>query len=181
MAIRDALLAEFEHEMANTRRVPERVPGDRLAWKPHAKSYSLGALALHVASIPGWIGSVLTNDAYDMPAAVAPPSRGAPTAAAPAPAPAPAAEVPVPEILSQFDETVRKGRALIAGMEDEAWKAPWSLTRGGAVVVAMKKSSAVRTFIMNHLIHHRGQLVVYLRLNDVPVPALYGDSSDEPM
>lgn len=166
MPIRDALLAEFDHEMANTRKTLERVPDDKFDWRPHEKSFTFGQLANHVADIPGWGAETLLKDSID----IAP--EGQPV------------EMPVPAatqkgLLEKFEQNIVKGRNAIAAATDEQFLQPWSLLSGGKAIFTMPRTAVVRGFVMNHLIHHRAQLGVYLRLNDIPVPSIYGPSADE--
>jgi uncharacterized damage-inducible protein DinB len=162
MAIVDFLLPEFDHEMATTRRLLERVPEDRFAWKPHVKSFSLGQLAQHVANLPRWGHITLEQPDFDV--------AGNPT---------------VPEaatraaVLAAFDSNVSSARAALVGKTDGELMVPWSLKRGDQTVFTMPKASVWRSFVMNHLVHHRGQLSVYLRQQDVPLPSMYGPSADE--
>ncbi len=166
MPINQALLGEFDHEMANTRRTLERVPEDKFSWKPHAKSGTMIWLAGHVAQIPGWAKEAVERDSLDF----APPGQ-----------PTPQPEIPRSrkELLELFDRSVAAGRAALSGVSDEHLMKPWSLLTGGKTIFTMPRIAVLRSFVMNHLIHHRAQLGVYLRLNDVPVPALYGPSADE--
>lgn len=164
MKLSESLLPEFDHEMANTRKVLERVPEDKLNWKPHAKSFSMGALATHVAMIPGWGVFTLSHDSFDLAAAGVQP-------------PPPAASRK--ELLETFDRNVAEFRAALAAAEDTHLLAPWSLSAGAKTIFTMPRIAVLRSSIMNHSIHHRAQLGVYLRLNDVPLPALYGPSADE--
>ncbi len=164
MPIIDALLPEYDREMAITRRVIERVPDDRFAWKPHAKSMSMGDLATHVANLPTWGAEALTRSEFDITGPFnAPqlPSRS--------------------ELLAAFDRNVAATRTALVGKTDAELMALWSLKRDGAAIFTMPKAAVMRSFVLNHVIHHRGQLSVYLRLNDVPVPSIYGPSADESM
>jgi len=162
MAIVDALLPEFDHEMTVTRKLLERVPEDRLDWKPHPKSFSLGELATHVSTIPMW-GSVTVNDeGIDAGAA----GR---TAALKSRA----------DLLSAFDKHVADTRTALTGKSDAELMAPWTLKNNGQTVFTMPRAAVWRSFVMNHLIHHRAQLSVYLRMQDVPLPSMYGPSADE--
>jgi uncharacterized damage-inducible protein DinB len=162
MAIADSLLPEFDREMSITRRLLERVPEDRFAWKPHTKSMSLGELATHVATLPSW-GAVTLNQAeIDMGG---PNTNTAATSRA--------------DLLARFDRNVADTRAALTGKTDAEMMAPWSLKQNGQTLFTMPKTAVWRAFVLNHLVHHRGQLSVYLRLNDVPVPAMYGPSADE--
>src|SRR5262245_7987888 len=162
MPLVDALLPEFDHEMTVTRKLLERVPDDKLAWKPHAKSYSLGQLAQHVATIPMW-GSVTINEP-DLDVAGGQPTEQAKSRA---------------ELLSMFDGNVAKTGAGMVGKSDAELLAPWARKREGHVIFSMPKASVWRSFVMSHLIHHRAQLGVYLRMQDVPLPSMYGPSADE--
>lgn len=166
MSIAESLLPEFDHEMATTRRVLERVPEREAGWKPHPKSMALGELAAHVANIPGWAQVTLGPDEFDV----------APPGAAPY---VPPGYADTPSLLARFDEAVAATRALLAATTDAAMMKTWRFKRGGKVMMAMPRAAAYRSFIMNHLIHHRGQLTVYLRLRDVPLPGVYGPSADE--
>jgi uncharacterized damage-inducible protein DinB len=162
MPLKDALLAEFDHEIGTTRKLLERVPDDRLAWKPHEKSMTLGRLATHLASIPRWAGLILNDTSFDLAAGPPPePDRTSGTA-----------------VLSLFDESRRQARAAMDKLDAE-YHATWTLMRGGQEVFSIPRIAALRSFVLSHLIHHRGQLSVYLRLIDVPVPAIYGPSADE--
>jgi uncharacterized damage-inducible protein DinB len=163
MPIVDALLPEFDHEMTTTRKVLERVPDDRFDWKPHGKSFSMGELARHVATLPMWGSTTLTQSELDL---------GGDNARMPA-------LKTRAEVLTSFDNAVSNTRAALAGVSDAELMAPWTLKRSGQVIFSMPKATVWRSFFMNHVIHHRGQLSVYLRLNDVPVPSMYGPSADE--
>lgn len=165
MAIKDSLLPEFDHEMGSTRRVLERIPVADLAWKPHDKSFSLGQLASHVANIPHWMDAILDNSVFDL-ATVGDDARPKePTELAP--------------ILKSFDEEVKKARLKLDTQSDSALNSTWTMKQGDHEILTMPKVSVFRSFIMNHMIHHRGQLTVYLRLRNVPLPALYGPTADE--
>jgi uncharacterized damage-inducible protein DinB len=164
MPIKDGLLAEFDHEMGTTRKLLERLPDEKLSWKPHAKSMSLGGLATHLANLPHWGGTILNDASFDL--AAAPPNLQEKTSRA--------------EILAAFDETIRRTRGWL-DKSDAELMAPWALKRGGQEMFSLPRIAAFRTFVLYHTVHHRGQLSVYLRLNDVPVPAIYGPSADEGM
>jgi uncharacterized damage-inducible protein DinB len=165
MAVKDSLLPEFDHEMGTTRRVLERVPEAQLAWKPHAKSFSLGQLAAHIANILTWVDATFDNTVFDL-ATIGDDARPkAPTALAP--------------VLATFDANVKRARAKVNEQLDAAFMAPWTLKQGGQEIFTMPKIAVWRSFIMNHVIHHRGQLSVYLRLQDVPLPSIYGPTADE--
>jgi len=162
MAIKDGLLAEFDHEMGTTRRLLERLPDDRLSWKPHAKSMSLGGLATHLSNLPGWGNTIMNDLSFDL--AGAPPNLQEKTSRA--------------EIVASFDATTKQTR-LALDKTDAELVAPWSLKRGGHEIFTMPRVAAFRTFVLYHMVHHRGQLSVYLRMNEVPVPAIYGPTADE--
>ena len=166
MALSASMLPEFDHETANTRRVLERVPGDRFAWRPHPKSWTMGELATHVANLPTWTGRSIEQDSLDISPAGGPPPR---TVAAASTA----------ELLQRFDANAAAARASLAGASDSTLLGTWTLLAGGAKVFTMPRVAVLRSFVMNHLIHHRAQLCLYLRLNDVPVPGLYGPSADD--
>jgi uncharacterized damage-inducible protein DinB len=163
MSLVDALLPEFDHEMTTTRKVLERVPEDKFAWKPHAKSFSLGALAAHVANLPTWGTETLTKSEIDISGGQPPSAFSSKTA-----------------LMAAFDKNVADTRAAMAGKTDAELLAIWSLKRGGKTIFSMPKTAVLRSFVLSHVIHHRGQLSVYLRLLDVPVPSIYGPSADEP-
>ncbi len=163
MAIVDTLIPEFDHEMMSTRKVLERVPEERFDWKPHEKSFSLGALATHVATLPTWGTETLTRSEIDV-------GNGRTVAAIPSKS----------ELLATFDGNVAQARTALVGKTDAELLAMWSLKRNGKTVFSMPKTAVLRSFVLSHLIHHRGQLSVYLRLLDVPVPSIYGPSGDEP-
>jgi uncharacterized damage-inducible protein DinB len=162
MAISDSLLPEYDHEVATTRKVLERVPDDRLAWKPHDKSMSLGQLATHLATMLSWGAMTVNQSEVDLSGPYTPPDLK--TRA---------------DLLASFDREAATTRAAIAGTADPELMAMWSLKRDGKTIFSMPKVAVLRSFVMNHMIHHRGQLSVYLRLNDVPVPSIYGPSADE--
>jgi uncharacterized damage-inducible protein DinB len=163
MSATAAFLQEFEQECKTTRRVLERVPSDKLAWKPHAKSMSLGKLALHVATVPGFITGWATQDSVELSGGDGPPD---PTT--------------VTEVLAAHDDSVAKTKEALAKIGDAGLGQMWAMkTPDGKTIMAMPKARLVRSVALNHLYHHRGQLSVYLRLLDVPVPSIYGPSADE--
>lgn len=164
MSIKDSLLPEFDHEMATTRRVLDRVPEAEFAWKPHDKSMSLGQLAGHIANIPFWCSMTLDRIVLDLDSIAdtrpsAPLSRDA--------------------LLKEFDSKVTAARALLSTRTDPELLAPWTLKKGTEEFFTLPRISAIRSFVMNHMIHHRGQLTVYLRLRNIPVPPVYGPTADE--
>jgi uncharacterized damage-inducible protein DinB len=148
--------------MGTTRRLLERIPDDRLAWKPHPRSMTLGGLATHLSNIPHWGGTILNEQFFDL--AAAPPPLAEKTSRA--------------DILAAFDEVCRQTRATL-DKTDAEYQSLWTLKRGGQQVFSVPRAAAFRSFVLHHIIHHRGQLSLYLRLNDVPVPAIYGPSADE--
>jgi uncharacterized damage-inducible protein DinB len=166
MRLSETLLPEWDHEMANTRKTLERVPDEKLDWKPHEKSSAMGSLATHLANIPTWAIHTLEKESLDL----APPGGEAPRAAL---------LNSRQEILETFDKNVASGRAAIAAASNEEFSKIWTLLHGGKTVLAMPKIAVLRGFVMSHNIHHRAQLGVYLRLNDIAVPAIYGPSADE--
>jgi len=157
-----AILPEFDNEMGNTRKSLERVPEDKLGFKPHAKSMTLGGLATHLATITHWAEAIIGQDSFDVSSA--PPTPELKSRA---------------EILAAFDKNISMARKAIADSTDAHLLKPWTLTAGSHTILTMPRVAVVRSFILNHVIHHRAQLGVYLRLNDVPVPSIYGPSADE--
>lgn len=166
MPIRDVLLPEYEHEMAQTRKALARVPMERASWKPHEKSMALGYLASHIADMPQWMVHTVEQDELDMV-----PEKGKPYTV-------PTHETR-DELLEAFDRNVAAGRAALETLEDAALPQIWTLKLEGEIVFKQPRIVVLRSMVMNHIVHHRGQLSVYLRLLGVPVPALYGPSADE--
>ncbi|GAC1403198.1 MAG: hypothetical protein NVSMB56_18170 [Pyrinomonadaceae bacterium] len=166
MKISDAILPEFDQEMASTRKTLERVPEDKFDWQPHQKSMTLKRLAIHLAEMPSWAVHTIEKDSIDLSPPDGQPHQQ-PTADS------------RDEILAMFDKNIADARAAIASVSDEELMKSWSLLHGGNTILTMPKIAVIRTWVMNHNIHHRAQLGVYLRLNDVPVPAIYGPSADE--
>jgi uncharacterized damage-inducible protein DinB len=162
MSILDALLPEFDHEMATTRRVLERVPEAQFGWKPHEKSFSLGDLAGHLSNIPYWCTMTLNATSLDLATLE---RMKSPTSRA--------------ELLAGFDSRVTTAREHLSRATDPEFFVPWTLKMGDEEFFTMPRISVLRTFVMNHSIHHRGQLTVYLRLNNVPLPPVYGPTADE--
>jgi uncharacterized damage-inducible protein DinB len=159
-------LIDFDAEMATTRKVLERVPDGKPDWRPHPKSMTLGRLATHVSELPGWVTSTFTADELDL----------APGGKAPTAWPVLATTA---AMLEQFDANMARARAVLAAAADEDFHKPWSLKWGGNTVWTKTKHEVFRVWAMHHLVHHRAQLGVYLRLLDVPVPGSYGPSADE--
>jgi uncharacterized damage-inducible protein DinB len=166
MGISQSLLPEFDHEMGNTRKTLERVPEDKLGWKPHEKSGTMGWLSSHLANIPAWTAFTIDQDSLDV-APVGQPKYETPQARS------------RKELLEFFDQNVASGRAALARASDENLVKSWTLLSGGKTVLTMPRIAVLRSFILNHNVHHRAQLGVYLRLNNIPVPAIYGPSADE--
>jgi uncharacterized damage-inducible protein DinB len=166
MAFSEALLPEFDQEVVGIRKTLERIPEDKLGWKPHPKSMTMGGLATHLANLVSWGAIAVDTESLDM----AP--GGVPMAG-------PAEVKSRQELLATFDQNVAAARQAIAGAADAHLLRPWALLNNGKQVLSMPRIAVLRTFVMNHAIHHRAQLGVYLRLNDVPVPSIYGPSADE--
>lgn len=167
MPLKDTLLFEFDHEMAVTRAVLERLPEAAFGWRPHEKSFDLGGLARHLAQIPHWGCAILDRDSYEL--------------IHDRPAAPPAVTTTCAEVLATFDSHVAEVRRGLLQRSDAELMAPWSLTKSGRVVMSMPKLSALRSFLLHHTIHHRGQMTVYLRLQNVPIPPIYGQTADETM
>ncbi len=165
MALVDDLLPEFDREIATTRRLLDRLPDAQLGWQPHQKSMTLAALAEHLGQLGVWGQLTLNEPAVDLETMGRPPDYQ-PLASKTA-------------ILSHFNTQMGAARAALAGRSDAELRAPWTLRRGQQEFFTMPKAACWRTFVMNHLIHHRGQLSVYLRQLDVPLPSIYGPSADE--
>ena len=164
MRIIDPVLMEIDLEAGTTQRVLERVPADRLTWKPHVKSMSVGQLALHVASSPGWVAGMLVTDEFGMTLDEL-------------------KHIPAPEtsedIMTAHAESLAKAKQILGGLDDAAVMTTWSFKVEGVTVFSAPKLGIIRALVLNHWYHHRGQLSVYLRLLDVPVPPIYGASADE--
>jgi len=162
MSIAQSLLPEFDQEMANTRKMLERLPDGKLEYKPDPKSMSLGQLAAHVVEMAGWLPSMMQTPFLDIP-----------------PDYKPLLATSRKQLLEKFDENVAGSRAALAAAGDQAFMQEWSLKFAGNTMFSMPRSAVYRTMMMNHVIHHRAQLSVYYRLNGVPVPGMYGPSADE--
>jgi uncharacterized damage-inducible protein DinB len=158
----DAIVQEFEQESATTRRLLKRVPADQLSWKPHPKSMSLGQLALHIAQGPGFLIGWAAADSSEVPDSAGPSEATS-----------------VEQILSTHDQGVDTVKKTLGRLGDSGLQGICKVTKGGATLIEMPKKGLVRTLVLNHLVHHRGQLSVYLRLLNVPVPSIYGPSADE--
>lgn len=167
MPLADLLLPEFDQEMATTRKFLTSVPDDLLAWKPHEKSWTMAQLGTHLSNIPSWVGATMKQDQLDINPPGQPPYREPQKNSR-------------QEMLDAFDKNVAEGRGAIASADDAALQGPWSLLSGGKTLMTMPRFAVLRSFIMNHTIHHRAHLGVYLRLCDVPVPQAYGPTADAP-
>ena len=161
MSMTDALLQELDQEAQTTRRVLERVPDDRLAWKPHDKSMSLGQLALHVATVPGTVAEIAAESEIQVPEFIQPSASSA------------------KELIPALDRSVARAKEIVEGLDGAALGATWTVKNGDKAVMAIPRAALLRSIMLNHWYHHRGQLSVYLRLLDVPLPSIYGPSADE--
>jgi uncharacterized damage-inducible protein DinB len=161
MAAIDPIVMEIEQESKVTQRVLDRVPGEKLTWKPHTKSYSLGQLAMHIATGQGRLAEIIAKDTHEIGniAQSQPASQK--------------------EILEAFSESTATALQILKKLNDSQLMAVWTLTKGGKVLLSVPRIGIIRSILMNHFYHHRGQLSVYLRLLDVPVPSIYGPSADE--
>ncbi|HEX5424921.1 MAG TPA: DinB family protein [Candidatus Acidoferrales bacterium] len=166
MALRDGLLAQFDHEMIGTRKTLERVPEGKPDWAPHPKSMKLGRLVGHLAELSGWAVETINRDSLD----IHPPNG---------PQFQPLIMGSRKQLLETFDKNAAAARAALAGASDENLLGSWTLLAGGQKIFSMPRLAVLRSFVLSHIIHHRAQLGVYLRMNDVPVPSLYGPSADE--
>jgi uncharacterized damage-inducible protein DinB len=161
MAIMEPILAEIEQESVTTRKLLERVPEDKLSWRPHHKCYSLGQLALHIASIPGALSAAVAVDSLELPKFQQPEAKSK------------------SEILDTFSKSLAQARENLARIDDAKALATWTVTRNGATVMSLPRIQFMRAILLNHCYHHRGQLSIYLRQLDVPLPSIYGPSADE--
>jgi uncharacterized damage-inducible protein DinB len=166
MGMSEGLVKEWDQEMAGTRKTLERVPDGKFDWKPHEKSGSMGWLAGHLANLAGWASTAINQESLDL----------APGGVQMQLPPAPKNRK---ELLEMFDKNAAEARKAIASASDATLLKPWSLLQNGKVLMTMPRIACLRGFVMNHTIHHRAQLGVYLRLNNIPVPAIYGPSADE--
>jgi uncharacterized damage-inducible protein DinB len=166
MTIAESLLPEYDQEMANTRRMLARVPQDKHDWKPHEKSMTLGRLASHLAEMPTWALQTCRTDELDIAPKDGPKFEAANYATS-------------AEVMTALDKNAAEARAAVAQMADADWMRDWTLLAGGDQIFTMPKLAVYRSMVLNHIIHHRGQLSVYLRLLGTPVPGMYGPSADE--
>ncbi len=161
MRIVDSILMEIEQEAQTTKRVLDRIPEDKLAWKPHPKAFSLGQLALHIASVPGSVAAAAVPDSMEAPNFSQPEPRSR------------------QEVLDTFSKSLESAKDALKKMDDARLMSMWSLTKNGKVLMSVPRIGFIRSILMNHNYHHRGQLSVYLRMLGVPVPSIYGPSADE--
>jgi uncharacterized damage-inducible protein DinB len=166
MTLAELFLFDFDAEMSNTRRVLERLPTEKFSYKPHEKSWAMGGLATHVANLPTWATRMIGNDSFDI----------APTGQPPMRAPE---QKSTEELLAYFETNAKSARASIESATDEVLLGEWMLLRAGHKLFSQPRHRALRNFMLHHLIHHRAQLTVYMRLNDNPLPGLYGPTADE--
>jgi uncharacterized damage-inducible protein DinB len=161
MRLVDSILMELEQEAQTTKRVLDRIPDNKLAWRPHPKSYSLGQLALHIASAPGNVAALAAQDTVEAPNFSQAEAKNR------------------QEVLDTFSKSLESAKGTLKNMDDARLAAPWTLTKNGKVIMSVPRIGFLRSVLMNHVYHHRGQLSVYLRMLDVPVPSVYGPSADE--
>ncbi|SIO61625.1 Uncharacterized damage-inducible protein DinB (forms a four-helix bundle) [Singulisphaera sp. GP187] len=166
MSFGQSILPEFDQEMANTRKVLERIPDDKLDWKAHPKSNTIGWVGAHLAEIPGWVEGTLAHETWDIN-----PVGGEPYKTTKA--------TSREQLLGIFDTNVAAARKALAATTDDAFAKEWSLLSQGQPILTMPRTTVIRSLVINHTIHHRAMLCVYLRLNDIPVPGMYGPSGDE--
>ncbi|MEO9022345.1 MAG: DinB family protein [Ginsengibacter sp.] len=163
MSINTSLLGELKNESANTKKILERIPTEKLDWQPHEKSMTMGALATHIANLPVWIGRILSADGFDFASSGSVGKKETTQA-----------------ILELFTQRIDEAeKALTAATSDEMFKGLWTVSRNNQILYQLPKMVAIRSFAFSHVYHHRGQLSVYLRLLDIPVPGMYGPSADE--
>ena len=161
MRLVDSILMEIDQEAQTTKRVLDRIPGDKLAWKPHPKSFSLGQLALHIASVQASVATAAVPDSMEAPTFSQPEPKNR------------------QEVLETFAKSLESAKDTLKKMDDARLSSMWSLTKNGRVLMSVPRVGFIRSILMNHIYHHRGQLSVYLRMLDVPVPSIYGPSADE--
>jgi uncharacterized damage-inducible protein DinB len=162
MTLGQILKSELLHEAVSTRKMLERIPAEKMTWKPHEKSMALGRIAGHIVEMFGWTNPVLTQDEIDFANPYAPKVYN--NAA---------------ELVADFDKNIAEAAELLGSVSNETMGESWALRNGEHVIVELPKAAIMRTLVMNHIIHHRGQMAVYLRLLDIPVPSVYGPSADE--
>jgi uncharacterized damage-inducible protein DinB len=161
MAIVDGVLQELEMEARTTRRVLERVPDDKLGWRPHARARTLGELALHIAQVPGNVAQIAAQSQVQAPQFSDPSPHSA------------------SELVPALDQSIAKAKSLLGGMDDAAMTSTWRMMRGDRELLALPRIAFLRSILLNHWYHHRGQLTVYLKELDIPIPSVYGPSADE--
>jgi uncharacterized damage-inducible protein DinB len=161
MRLVDSILMEIDQEAQTTKRVLDRIPEDKLTWKPHPKAFSLGQLALHIASVPGSVAAAAVPDSMEAPNFSQPEAKSR------------------QEVLDTFSKSLESAKDALKKMDDARLMSMWSLTKNGKVVMSISRIGFIRSILMNHNYHHRGQLSVYLRILDIPVPSIYGPSADE--
>jgi len=161
MKLAEQIVAELENEAQTTKRLLERIPDGKLSWKPHVKSFSLGQLALHIAAVPGGIAGAVMSDTMEAPNFAQEEAKSR------------------DEVLKTFTKSITAAKDTLNTMDDSKLNSSWSLTKNGRTIMSMPRVAVVRSIMMNHVYHHRGQLSVYLRLLDVPIPSIYGPSADE--
>ena len=161
MPIADAILMELDQEAQTTKRVLDRIPEDKLSWKPHPKAFSLGQLALHIAAAQGNIAAAAAQDSFEAPNFTQTEAKSR------------------QEVLDAFSKSTESAKSTLKKMDDARLMSMWDLTRNGKVIMSVPRIGFIRSVMMNHVYHHRGQLSVYLRMLDVPVPSIYGPSADE--
>ena len=161
MAIIDGMLQELEMEAQTTRRVLERVPDDKLTWRPHARARTLGELALHIAQVPGNVAQIAAQSPVQAPKFSDPSPRRA------------------SELIPALDQSISKAKSVLGGMDDAAMMSTWRMMNGDRELLAIPRIAFLRSVLLNHWYHHRGQLTVYLKELDVPIPSVYGPSADE--
>src|SRR5688572_10879736 len=160
--LNQALIPELKYEASSTKRLLERVPAEKFDWKPHEKSMTLGRLASHVAEIPDWMTVALTTDELDF-------AKGGYK---------PTIPTTKEELMEKFEKSYSKALETLQAADDETLKGNWTLKNGDHTIFTLPRVATLRSFVLNHLIHHRGQLTVYLRLLGIPVPGMYGPTAD---
>ena len=164
MAINDGFIGELKHEAATTRKILERIPAEKFDWKPHEKSMAMGRLAIHVADMFSWFPGTLEMDGLDFAKGYDEPKAAT-----------------AEELVALLDKNAAAAEESLKRSDDANFMKTWTLRNGEQVLLQMPKIAVLRGMVMNHIVHHRGQLSVYLRINDIPVPAMYGPSADEQM